>query len=81
MISEQNVANSFIAISKKAIMKKLIDVHKLEKPLPGIDEQINFMRTTWKKLGNNQKVIHTRKDFYTIEAVLNTLCVAKMIIK
>ncbi len=62
-------------------MKKLIDVHKLDKPLPGIEEQIKFMQTTWKKLGNNQKVILTRKDFFKIEAVLGTLCTAKLIIK
>ncbi|MEQ1585773.1 MAG: hypothetical protein ABL895_07845 [Cyclobacteriaceae bacterium] len=62
-------------------MKKLINVHKLDKPLPTIDAQIKFMRTTWKKLGNNQQVILTSKDFYKIEAVLGTLCVAKLVIK
>ncbi len=62
-------------------MKKLISVHKPDRPLPNIDEQINFMRTTWKKLGNNEEVILTTKDFCMIEDVFDTLCAAKLVIK
>ncbi len=54
----------------------------LDKPLPELEEQIQFMRKVWTTVGTDDgQVSITKKDFEMMEAILGSLCAVKYIVR
>jgi hypothetical protein len=47
--------------------------------LPEVNDQIQFMKNAWENVRKGKKVTMGKRDEIMIEAILGTLCAAKML--